>query len=71
MTLHKGTEGWNRARSNLRDGRYSWTKMTLQPSQGYENLVLASPHNASGETLVHAPRADAKRASSVGICLVS
>jgi len=43
--------------------------MTSQLSQGCRSLVLASRHTASGETLVHVPRATTKRASSVGICL--
>jgi len=37
--------------------------------KGAKNLVPASPHTASGETLFHALRVDAERASSVGICL--
>ena len=34
------------------------------------NLVPTSPHTDLGETLVHAMLIDAKRAISVGICLV-
>ena len=57
------------ARSDLHEDRSSWTKSTSQTSQGCENLVPTPPHIASGETSVCAPRADAERASSVGICL--
>lgn len=37
---------------------------------GCGNVVLTSPHTASCETLLCATQIDAKRASSVGFCLV-
>ena len=69
ITHHEGLIGQNSARSDLREGRHSWIKLTPQTSQRYENLVLVSPHTASGETSVHTPWADVERASNVGICL--
>ena len=65
----EGIEGYNNVRSDLHECQSSWTKSTSQTSQGCGNLVPASPHTALGETSFCAPRVDAERASSVGICL--
>jgi len=70
VTNREGIEGWNSAQSDLHEDKHSWTKPTSQTCQGCGNLVPASPHTASGETSVHALWADAKRVSSVEICLV-
>ena len=69
ITDHEDLAGQDSARSNLCEGRHSWTKLTPQTSPGCGNLVPKSPHTSLGETLVYVPRDDAERASSVGICL--
>jgi len=67
----KGLTGQHSARSDLREGRHSWTKSTPHTSQVCGNLVPTSPHTASGETSVRALRGDVERASSVGIFLTN
>lgn len=54
---------------HLREGRNRSNKMTSQPSQGAKTWFQHPPHTASSETSVCALRADAERASIVGICL--
>jgi len=58
-------------RLGLRKGRDRRDQMTLQPSQGFGNLVPTSPGIASSETSVHATEVDAEKANSVGICLAN
>jgi len=55
----------------MHEGKYSWNKITSHPSQGCGNLVPKSPNTASGETSIHALRADVERESNVGICLAN
>jgi len=69
MTNRKGLAGQGSARSDLRESIHSWTKSTLETFQGRRNLVPASRHTTSGETLVHAPWDVFERASSAGSCL--
>jgi len=60
-----------RERDHLRKGKDRRDQTTSQPSQGCGNLLPSPPRTASGETSVCTLRADAERASSVGICLAN
>ena len=71
VPFRKGTKGWNKGLRNLPKAAIAGISRHHNHLKGGETWFQHSPHTASGETSVHAPRGDAKRANSVGICLAN